>query len=74
MREIMLHWPDTLALPIMPTGAIPLASDLVRTPTGYVVRPSAAHKCELAGSETQLHWTFTGHKAAVGDRQQRVDM
>jgi hypothetical protein len=28
MREVMLRWPDTLSLPIMPTGAIPLAEDL----------------------------------------------
>lgn len=47
MREIMLRWPGTLSLPIMPTGAIPLVEDLVRTPNGYVVNPSAAHKYEL---------------------------
>jgi hypothetical protein len=47
MREIMLRWPGTLSLPIMPTGAIPLVQDLVRTPNGYVVNPSAAHKYEL---------------------------
>jgi hypothetical protein len=55
MHQIMLHWPDTLALPIMPTGAIPLASDLVRTPTGYVVKSSEAHKYEMAGTEAQPH-------------------
>ena len=32
MHEIMLHWPSTLSLPIMPTGAIPLHRDLIRTP------------------------------------------
>lgn len=35
-------WPDTASLPIMPNGAIPLHADLVRTPQGYVVNPSAA--------------------------------
>jgi hypothetical protein len=55
MREIMLRWPDTLSLPIMPTGAIPLHSDLVRTPSGYIVNPSAAHKYQLAGTEGQPH-------------------
>jgi hypothetical protein len=50
MHDITLHCPDTPALPIMPTGAIPLASDLVRTPTGYVVKPSEAHKYEMAGA------------------------
>jgi hypothetical protein len=44
MREIMLRWPGTLSLPIMPTGAIPLHRDLVRTPNGYIVNPSEAHK------------------------------
>lgn len=38
------HWPDTASLPIMATGAIPLPKDLVRTPQGYIVRPSAAAK------------------------------
>jgi hypothetical protein len=47
MREIMLRWPDTLSLPIMPTGAIPLHRDLIRTPNGYIVNPSEAHKYEL---------------------------
>jgi hypothetical protein len=47
MREIARRWPDTLSLPIMPTGAIPLYSDLIRTPKGYVVAPSAAHKYAL---------------------------
>jgi hypothetical protein len=47
MRQIMLHWPDTLSLPIMPTGAIPLPGDLIRTSNGYVVKPSESHKYEL---------------------------
>jgi hypothetical protein len=55
MREIMLLWPATLSLPIMPTGAIPLARDLIRTPTGYVVNPSEAHKYDLAGTRTSPH-------------------
>jgi hypothetical protein len=55
MREIMLRWPDTLSLPIMPTGAIPLPRDLVRTPNGYVVNPSEAHKYDVAGAGTSLH-------------------
>ncbi len=55
MREIMLHWPSTLSLPIMPTGAIPLHRNLIRTPTGYIVKPSEAHKYDLAGAETRSH-------------------
>ncbi len=44
MRTIMLHWPDTLSLPIMPTGWIPLHADLIRTPAGYIVNPAAASR------------------------------
>ena len=55
MREIMLRWPGTLSLPIMPTGAIPLHRDLVRTPNGYIVNPSEAHKYHLAGAESRPH-------------------
>jgi hypothetical protein len=41
---IQRAWPDTASLPIMPNGAIPLVEDLTLTPTGYVVKPSAAAK------------------------------
>ncbi len=52
MRAIQLRWPATLPLPIMPTGAIPLEADLVRTPAGYVVKASEAHRYDL---EKQRH-------------------
>ena len=39
-------WPETASLPIMPNGGIPLTKDLVRTPQGYIVKPSAAAKYE----------------------------
>jgi hypothetical protein len=55
MREVMFRWPNTLSLPIMPTGAIPLHRDLIRTPTGYVVNPSEAHKYELVTTESRPH-------------------
>lgn len=51
MAEIRLHWPNTLSLPIMPTGAIPLHSDLIRTPGGYIVNPSAASKYSFKAAE-----------------------
>jgi hypothetical protein len=51
MSQIMLRWPDTLSLPIMPTGAIPLHRDLIQTPNGYIVNPSEAHKYELKGAK-----------------------
>jgi hypothetical protein len=53
MREIMRQWPGTLSLPIMPTGAIPLTRDLVRTSNGYIVNPAEAHKYDLAGTQEQ---------------------
>lgn len=46
MHAILDRWPNTLTLPIMPSGAIPLHRDLVRTPTGYEVNPAAASKYE----------------------------
>jgi hypothetical protein len=55
MHEIMLQWPGTLSLPIMPTGAIPLHRDLIRTPTGYIVNPSEAHKYDLVATKTPPH-------------------
>jgi hypothetical protein len=51
LHDILLHWPETLALPIMASGAIPLSRDLIRTPAGYIVKPSEAHKYNLAGTE-----------------------
>jgi hypothetical protein len=53
--EIMLRWPETLSLPIMPTGAIPLRRDLVRTPTGYVVNPIEANRYGLKSQATGSH-------------------
>jgi hypothetical protein len=44
LPRIMAAWPNTASLPIMPSGAIPLPGDLVRTPSGYVVNSSAAAK------------------------------
>lgn len=42
--RIKAEWPQTASLPIMPNGAIPLTNDLVLTPSGYEVEPSAASK------------------------------
>jgi hypothetical protein len=47
MDAIMRRWPETLSLPIMPTGAIPLHRDLIKTSNGYVVDPTQAHKYEV---------------------------
>jgi len=47
MSQIKERWPSTLSLPIMPTGAIPLPKDLIRTSTGYIVDPKQARRYEL---------------------------
>jgi hypothetical protein len=47
MGEINRHWPSTLSLPIMPTGAIPLPQDLIKTSTGYIVDPKQAGRYEV---------------------------
>jgi hypothetical protein len=47
MKQIKIRWPKTVALPIMPTGAIPLHDDLVLTKDGYRVKRGAASKYEL---------------------------
>jgi len=52
LREIMRRWPDTLSLPIMPTGAIPNPEDMIRTPGGYKVNPAAASKYASEGPKT----------------------
>lgn len=50
MQSVARRWPGTLSLPIMPTGAIPLPEDLIRTPTGYVVNPAAKARYALLSS------------------------
>jgi len=50
MGRIMSRWPNTHALPIMPTGAIPLPSDLVLSKNGYLVKATEAAKYELPAS------------------------
>ncbi|HKX80347.1 MAG TPA: hypothetical protein VJM34_17685 [Novosphingobium sp.] len=47
MRKVLARWPTTQALPIMPTGAIPLPADLLLTEQGYRVKPDAASRYEL---------------------------
>lgn len=47
MRRVSGRWPQTMRLPIMPTGAIPLRQDLVRTPSGYEVDPRAKAKYQV---------------------------
>jgi hypothetical protein len=42
--KIKSLWSETASLPIMPSGAIPLTEDLIRTSSGYVINPAAAAK------------------------------
>ncbi len=44
IRKTKKIWPETASLPIMPNGGIPLTKDLIRTPSGYTVKPAAASK------------------------------
>ena len=44
MRTIKARWPGTLSLPIFDRRTIPLHDDLVKTPEGYRINPSAASK------------------------------
>jgi hypothetical protein len=50
IREILDRWPNAQSLPIMPTGAIPLAADLRLTTQGYRVDRSAAPRYDLPPS------------------------
>lgn len=50
MKRIVRRWPKTHALPIMPTGAIPLHEDLLLTGDGYRVKRQAAFKYGLPAS------------------------
>lgn len=47
MRRVSARWPRTTRLPIMPTGAIPLRRDLVKTSSGYEVDPRQKAKYQL---------------------------
>ena len=44
MQEICSRWPETLSLPVMPTGTIPHRKDLIRRPDRYIVDPMAEPK------------------------------
>ena len=40
MSKILARWPETLSLPVMPTGSIPLHGQLRKTPSGYKLDPA----------------------------------
>ncbi|MBC9035232.1 hypothetical protein IAG41_22810 [Sphingomonas sp. JC676] len=41
------RWPSSKAIPILPSGALPLAVDLQETPTGYKITKTAAPRYGL---------------------------
>ena len=47
ISAIKKDWPQTASLPIMPNGGIPLSDDLIRTRSGYIVKPAAASKYQV---------------------------
>ena len=47
ISEMRRRWPDSQPIPILPSGGVPLASDLVETPDGYRITHSAATRYEL---------------------------
>lgn len=56
MPAIKDGWSETSSLPIMPNGAIPPTSDLVRTPQGYIVKPGSAAKYDAPAGSEGLLW------------------
>jgi hypothetical protein len=50
LDEIHRRWPEAKALPVLPSGGLPLREDLRMTPAGYRIARSAAPGYELAPS------------------------
>jgi hypothetical protein len=50
IAEIMQRWPEAKAIPILPSGGLPHARDLVLTGDGYRIARSAAAAYELPPS------------------------
>ncbi|ALH83181.1 hypothetical protein AN936_23900 (plasmid) [Sphingopyxis macrogoltabida] len=48
VEHIKKVWPASASLPVMPSGTIPLARDLVLTPSGYEVKASEASNYQQA--------------------------
>jgi hypothetical protein len=54
LAEIRQRWPGARALPILPTGGLPLVDDLVATESGYRIVRSAAQRYRLPLSSPLL--------------------
>jgi hypothetical protein len=71
VAALKLGWPETAALPIMPSGAIPLTRDLVRTPQGYIVNPSAAAKYNAQSDRHRPQLLSIRDRQKLGDEPQK---
>lgn len=54
MRRILLRWPETLALPVMHEGNIPLPRHLIRTPSGYKLDPAYGRHYGVTATSPQV--------------------
>jgi hypothetical protein len=50
LAAIYDRWPDAQAVPVLPSGGLPLSEDLRRTAAGYKIAKSAAARYELPAS------------------------
>lgn len=44
VEQMKRRWPDTISIPVQPSGALPLPRDRVRTSIGYQVKPEESAK------------------------------
>jgi hypothetical protein len=47
LAQIKKRWPDATSLPVLPSGGLPLASDLRHTEDGYKIAPDAAQRYNI---------------------------
>jgi hypothetical protein len=47
IRALRQRWPNFRALPILPGGGLPLADDLIHTPSGYRIKRAEAARYDL---------------------------
>lgn len=50
MNRVVLRWPETMSLPVMPTGSIPNPYQPVRTPSGYKLNPAYISSYDVEAS------------------------
>ncbi|WP_177221910.1 hypothetical protein [Brevundimonas viscosa] len=50
MNRLVLRWPETMSLPVMPTGSIPNPHQLVKTRSGYKLDPAYVSSYEVKAS------------------------